>query len=69
LNNKTFNEEDNLFLTNEMKSIKKFCEMNRFQATIMAFISHNLLTNETISRIEKKFMKMDKNKDGKISWS
>ena len=43
--------------------------MNKFQSSIITFISHNLLSAKQISKLEKKFNEIDKNKDGKISWT
>ena len=42
--------------------------MNKFQTNIMIYISRNLLTNDTLGKLNKKFNQMDKNRDGRISW-
>ena len=42
--------------------------MNKFQTNIMIYISRNLLTNDTLGKLNKKFNQIDKNRDGRISW-
>ena len=42
--------------------------MNKFQTNIMMYISRNLLTNDTLGKLNKKFNQIDKNRDGRISW-
>ena len=60
--------EKNIYLKNEMNSMKQFCKLSRFQNNIVTFISHNLLTSKSLGNLEKKFSEIDKNKDGRISW-
>lgn len=60
--------DEELYLENELGSIKHFCEMNQFQSAIMVYISHNFLQNELLTELEQKFKAIDVNGDGKISW-
>lgn len=41
-------QSKNLYMANELSQIKQFCAMNKFKESIMAFVTHNLSTAESL---------------------
>ena len=49
--------------------MKQFSKVNKFQSSVISFISYNLVEARSLNKLQEKFKKIDVNNDGKISWN
>ena len=58
----------NLMMSNVLKRIYNFNVKEKFQQAVIAYIVHYLLNNDDIRELENAFMKLDYNRDGKLTY-